>query len=176
MPNTILSARVRVWIVGAANFTVWRRYFMLATAFFAVMSVLVQCESIVARTLVRSGCIFALVLATAVVDRTLVHICADNNNSSKRIRIFTRKTHILLTSKENCGKSGFMYGTVRLELHTKCICLRRDHGRRFLATINSMLSQFIRSDFAINFHTVILAFGLNVVHLQFIIKSKNKMP
>lgn len=103
MPNTILSARVRVWIVGAANFTVWRRYFMLATAFFAVMSVLVQCESIVARTLVRSGCIFALVLATTVVDRTLVHICADNNNSSKRIRILPVKRIYCLPVKKTAA-------------------------------------------------------------------------
>jgi len=82
MPNAILPAGVRVRIVGAADFAVRRRDLVLATALLAVVLVLVQREPVVARTLVRTGRVLALVLATAVVHGTLVHVCETANGQS----------------------------------------------------------------------------------------------
>lgn len=78
MPDTIFTAGVRIRIVGAADFAMWRGDFVLATAFLAVVFVLVQREPVIAHALVRSWCVFALVLTTTVIDGALVHVCQKN--------------------------------------------------------------------------------------------------
>lgn len=53
-----------------------------------------------------------------------------------------------------------MHRAVRLKLHAQSVRLWSDHGRCFLAAVHTMLPKFVRSDFTINFHTVVLTFGL----------------
>lgn len=74
MPDAVLSARVRVGVVGAAELAVWRRDLVFTTTFLAVVLVFVQSKPVVTHTLVRSGGVFAFVLTTAVVDGALVHV------------------------------------------------------------------------------------------------------
>lgn len=78
MPDTIFPARIRVRVVGATDDVTWSRNLVLATTLFAVMFVLVQCKPVVARALVRSGSVFAFVLASTVVDSAFVHVCGQN--------------------------------------------------------------------------------------------------
>jgi hypothetical protein len=75
MPDTIFTAGVRIRVIGAADFTMRRGNFVFATAFLTVMFVLVQREPIIAHALVRSRCVFTLVLTATVIDGALVHVC-----------------------------------------------------------------------------------------------------
>lgn len=75
VPDAILAAGVRVRIVGAADLAVRGRDFVLAATLLAVVFVLVQSKTVVARALVRPWRVLALVLTAAVVVRALVHIC-----------------------------------------------------------------------------------------------------
>lgn len=68
--------------------------------------------------------------------------------------------YIIITGKEDGGKSRFVYRTVRLEFYSKCVRLRSDHWRRFLATVHAVLPQFVRSDFTVHFDPIVFAFGL----------------
>lgn len=75
VPHAVLAAGIRVRVVGAADLAVRRRDLVLAASLLAVVLVLVQREPVVARALVRSGRVPALVLTAAVVHRALVHVC-----------------------------------------------------------------------------------------------------
>lgn len=75
VPDAVLPAGIRVRVVGATDLAVRRRDFVLAASLFAVVLVLVQRKPVVARALVRTRRVPALVLAAAVVRRALVHIC-----------------------------------------------------------------------------------------------------
>jgi len=79
MPDAILPTWIRVRVVGAGDDVSWSRNLVLATALLAVMLILVQCKPVVARALVRSGSVFALVLASTVVDGTLIHVCKQDS-------------------------------------------------------------------------------------------------
>lgn len=76
MPNAILFTRIKVRIIRTGNVTSRRRNFMLAATLFTVVFVIVQRETAVARAFVRADHIVAFVLATAVINRAFVHICA----------------------------------------------------------------------------------------------------
>lgn len=74
MPDAIFQARIIIRIV-------WRCYsthrcgdFVLATAFLTIVSIFVKRKSVVTRALIRAYCVSALVLTTAIVGRTLVHV------------------------------------------------------------------------------------------------------
>lgn len=65
-----------------------------------------------------------------------------------------------LTGKEDRGESGLVHRAVRLELDAQRVRFRSDHGRRLLAAVHAVLTEFVRSDFAVHFHSVVLTFGL----------------
>ena len=68
VPDALLAGRIRVGIVGAEHFAVGRADFVFAAALLAVVAVLVQGETVVARAQVGADGVAALLLAAAVVD------------------------------------------------------------------------------------------------------------
>ena len=64
-----------MWVIGAEDFAKRSSYFMFTASFFAVESVFMQSESVVARAYVRSYRISAFLLAATVVDSAFVFIC-----------------------------------------------------------------------------------------------------
>lgn len=79
VPDAILPARIGVRIIWAADLAVGCRNLMFATTFLTVVFVFVQREPVVTRALVRSGCVFALMLTASVIDGTLVHVCENGS-------------------------------------------------------------------------------------------------
>lgn len=85
MPYAILPTGVRVRVIGTADLSVRGRDLVFATPFFTVVFVLVQRESVVARAFVRTWRVLALVLATTIVDGTLVHVYM-NKKKKKQLK------------------------------------------------------------------------------------------
>lgn len=97
----------------------------------------------------------------------LKKIVFNSNHYNWRCILYIPK---FLTGKENGGKSSFVHWTVRLKLHSQGIRLRSDHGRRFLAAVYTVFSEFVRSNFTVYFHPVVLAFGLRKTKPLFLVE------
>ena len=78
MPNTIFPTRIVVRIVGAEHLPLSCRDLMLAASFFAVVLIVVQSESVVARAGVRTHVVLTDVLAAAIIGCALVLISEEN--------------------------------------------------------------------------------------------------
>lgn len=80
VPHTVLAARIVVWIVGTGDRAHRSCQLVLAASLLAVVSVLVQSEAVVAPARVRADSVAALVLTSAVVCRTLVHVYTNGEH------------------------------------------------------------------------------------------------
>lgn len=74
MPDALLSRWIRMRIIGTQNFAIRSPNFVLATSFFAVVSVLVKGKPVVTSADVRSNSVATLLLTTAVIHSTFVLI------------------------------------------------------------------------------------------------------
>ena len=72
VPDALFASRIRMWVVGAEDFSIRRTYLMFTATFFAVVPVLVQRESIMAGAHVRADRVAALLLTTSVVHSALI--------------------------------------------------------------------------------------------------------
>lgn len=78
MPNAVLLTRIIIRIIRTTYVSSGFRDFMFTSAFFAVVLVIVQSETIMTGAFVRSNQIVAFVLAIPVIDGAFVHICKVN--------------------------------------------------------------------------------------------------
>lgn len=74
VPHTVLAARIVVWVVWTGHGADRCCQLVLAASLLAVVSVLVQSETVVAPARVRADSVTALVLTSSVVCCTLVHV------------------------------------------------------------------------------------------------------
>lgn len=74
VPDAVFLAGIIIRVIRRGDRARGRCYFVLAAAFLAVVSVIVEGKSIVTGAVIRADRIFALVLTAPVVVRALVHV------------------------------------------------------------------------------------------------------
>ena len=75
MPDAFLSRWIRMGIVWTQNLAIRSPNFVLTASFFAIVSVFVKREPIVASANVRANSVATLLLTSAVVHSTFILIC-----------------------------------------------------------------------------------------------------
>lgn len=134
VPDALLAGRIRVGIVGAEHFAVGRADFVFAAALLAVVAVLVQGETVVARAQVGADGVAALLLAAAVVDGALVHV-----------------------GEVDGGEARLLHRIVRREVDAQHVALRRDGGRQLRAAEDAVLAHLVVAQLAPHLDVVVLA-------------------
>ena len=76
MPDAFLASGIRMRVIWTQYFTEWRADFVLAAAFFAVVTVFVKREPVVASAHVRANRVATFLLAAAVVNGAFVLVCS----------------------------------------------------------------------------------------------------
>lgn len=100
MPNAVFSTGIIVRIIGRRYRTNGGRYLVFAATLFAIVTILVQGETVVTGTLVRAKRVSTLVLAIPVVVCTFVHV--REKNSSETWFLDAVKLRLNLFNRTSC--------------------------------------------------------------------------
>lgn len=115
MPNAIFTTGIVIRVVGRADRSRWRGDLIFAAALFAVMTVLVKRETVVARALIGTYRIFAFVLTPSVVIGTFVHIRKEYGSEARFLDAIQYNIMMKITVEHYCANThGMLYIVLKL--------------------------------------------------------------
>lgn len=164
VPDAILLRWIVIRIVGAEDLAVRCKDFVLAATLLAIVPIVVQRVPVPARAHVRADRVFALLLAPAIVDGTLIDV-----------------------GKVNGGKARLLDRLIGLEHHPQDVPLGRNRCRHGVATVRAVLVQRTVRAFRQHRHVVVLALGRLVegvalqvevgkVERDFVLRQRHYLP